>query len=251
MRLRVALFVLFTAAAAHADAADDKTLPPADYAARGVPAIDKPWTADDYNTAATVIFSLPAAELPRLGTRSAPMVDRLGDPEAAKLCLGDDDLRARSKRCGTLLIALGRLLTCYGQNLTADPRLGDSAMRIVEGTMLATDEAAKLVPQMKATLDPEAPDYPLRLSGLDMIKASLLRVFGGAGQMMGQREVYSDSERLRLALIVAKLFPDLAGSVTREAYAALRMQYRTIANTETNSAIKAALESTQDAPPPI
>jgi hypothetical protein len=219
--------------------------------AAALPPLGKPWLPADYTAAAAAIVSRSDADLPRLSdTKSAPIIEKIADIGALDVCV----LHSREQAvvaqmvtaCNTILYATLDILKRYYKS--DDPSVADSAMRIVEFLVhLAVREGA-VVAQLALNLDPEAPDYATRLSGTEMVKAGLLQMFSGAGQMLAQRDVYSESERLCLATVVAQVFPALEKEVTPQAYAALSAQFRNVGNTDTNVSIKALLSNIGAAP---
>lgn len=221
----------------------DKTLPPPQYAAKGLPALDKPWGEPEYSTASNVIGALTIDQLPRLSSaRSAPVILKMSDASGLAYCKNKKgDLGARIGTCAKQLNAVLAIFNRYATDAAKQPALNDTTMRLGNFLMRLASSVALLGQEIKPTLDKNAPDYTTRLSGLEQMSTGLLQMFSGAASMVAERQTYSVAERKRFAAMLTEVFPTIALVFTGEGREALQSRLRHVGQEDPDPTIKAAL----------
>lgn len=236
--LRVFAFAALALAFA-APAFAQSTLTASEYAARGVPPVDRPWTAQDYPYASAALRDLRAGQLPRTNApESAAILDRLTDVASLTSCRDiPGDLRARMLACSAVLRATSEILQAYADVIDADPRYGEDAIRIIAAALQSAAVTNDLFLAFAETLDPNDP----RRGALGQAADGLAQMMNGAIQTLTQRDIYPPHARVYLAGVIADIYPRLAPSFSAEARAPLEAELSRLARRDSNRQVRDAL----------
>jgi hypothetical protein len=176
---------------------------------RGLPAIDRPWSAPDYQAALRTFAALPIEQLPRTSSaQSAAVIDRLTDPANLGVYMNRSlPLNARFPGALDLVDAANAIMKIYLAAASKDTALVEDLVRL-SGFMLqaATTEAA-LIDEFLPTLNKSDPTYPTRMAGLAQITTGFAQTVQGNVLTLGDPRGYSRTSRERLAKIVVSVWP--------------------------------------------
>ena len=186
----------------------DRTLTPDEYMDIGLPAVDRPWAPQDYRSAMNVILALDDNEIPRSGSRSAAVVDRMANPENLGLLLNRSlPLDQRVLASLEIMESTNAIVKFYYAAQSANPALADDTMTLLGFLLQGTSAQLRLIDEFVPTLDSTDPTYETRMAGLDGMKAGLAQIVQGVLVSLGEDHVYSEAARAALAARVAETYP--------------------------------------------
>lgn len=230
-------------ASAWAQPQSDHSLSSAEYVAHGVPSPAQPWSAQDYTAAGTAFAALSPDQLPRAASaQSGEMMRRMTDPAVLEICSDQSrPLQTRLQQCSALLIGETQILRVYLAAFEHDMSYADDTLDLLTFTMRGTADLSEMMTAYMPTLDVNDPSYASRLAGADRAKRGLAQMMSGAVVCMGQRDVYSDAARLRLAQVVTAIYPRILTNLPAASQTELAASLRALATTDPNADIRAAL----------
>lgn len=226
-----------------------------DYAPLGVPAADHPWSPKDYERAQKGLA--PVAEkdpssLPRLGAPDGVFARMVSPDNFSRLY---DKSHSVAERLGTAVAyveGLSGLAKLYAELPYKQGKFTSEAAALVGQNL---DLMAILVPladEFLGTLSVNERKSPARLDGYNTMIAGLAESVGGVVVCLGEREVWSDANRLtflaHLDSLLAVVEPKLAADFRRD----LPVKLRAVLVDETDPAVKARLTALIErlTPPP-
>jgi hypothetical protein len=221
----------------------DRSLPPAGYMDRGMPATDRLWSAQDYEAAADALRQLNANQLPRSASpASSAVMDRLVDPQNLDFCANHSlPLSTRVSPCTDMLKGAGDVLKLYAAASIKDQSLADDECRLLGFLIQAAAMEAGLLDEVIPTLDTSDPTYPVRMAGLKQAKDGLAQVLQGALIALSDRQSLSDAARVHLASILAATFPAMSPELPPLSQTEFEKTLQHFARTDPSANVRAAL----------
>ena len=242
-----------TTSGAEAVAAPDHSLTVAEYGAKGVPPIDKPWTSAEYLDAEVALQKIAKddpTQLPRFASpQSGAVFDRMiSSQNLPPVVDRKSEIGGRISSMEPLLndgvqvfLVYIKASTPTGSFDAEGLELGGFLVRAQIRAVMLIDEAIK----EKAALGTN----DKILSALKQTKAGLAQSAGGLVQMIADRDTVRTSEAVRFSKVLKKLLPDAYSHMLPEGQSALRsILEKAIAN-ETDSKANAGLVEIQAALP--
>lgn len=204
---------------AASDPPADKSLPIEQLVKAGLPAPDRNWLASDLKAAAEVLATLAQKEqLPRFRSRrSGAAFERI--TADASLDVYRDKTVPLSRRLPDALEhidASKQILKIYLDAFTRR-KVGDSEIIELMGAQLrSTAVMIELLDEFLPTLDRNDPTYPVRMQGLQKMKAGMAQVVQGNLITVTEAQAYRTSERRRLIGYMQSTFPKILPALTEE-----------------------------------
>jgi hypothetical protein len=215
-RLAAALPILFLLAPAASPAG---AAPPVDYAALGVPAVDREWSPKDYDRAEKSLAELatkdPAA-LPKVGQ---------GDGVFARMVADDNFNVLRneklpvSRRLGAAVEyagAVNRVAGLYGPFPYKDGSYTAEAARVIGHNLDLMALMIPLADRFLASLSVNERQSPARLEGYNTMISGLAQSISGVLTCVEERAVWQDAERLVFLDHLLALLPVVSAKLSAE-----------------------------------
>jgi hypothetical protein len=187
----------------------DHSPAPADYMQRGLPAIDRPWSAPDYQAALRIFAALPIEQLPRTSSaQSAAVINRLTDPANLGVLMNRSlPLNVRFPGAMDLVDAANAITKIYLAAASKDTALVEDLVRLLGFMLQAATTEAALIDEFLPTLNKSDPTYPTRMAGLAQSTMGFAQTVQGTLLTLRDPRGYSRTSRVRLAKIVVSVWP--------------------------------------------
>jgi hypothetical protein len=225
------------APAAVAPPGPDTSLTISEYAAQGVPAVDKPWTEDDYLKTLKAIAALAKtdpAKLPRVGSeKSGPLIARIVGRD--NLPAADAPLRAMTLKgiCAYVDFIESHYLKNFQKDLA--PTVVELQVFVLYLSRLNLEAWAATVSSSQGS------DRELAAKNRANSLDSLPIAFRTVATILGDRTDLSTAERSRVADAAAENMPELLSCLKPEDAAAFRDKVAKAAASEPDADLKAKL----------
>jgi hypothetical protein len=214
-----------TTSATEAVAAPDHSLTTAEYVARGVPPIDKPWTSAEYLDAEVALQQIAKddpTQLPRFKSpKSGALFDRMTSSQNLPPVVDRSEIGGRLSAIEPLLNDSVQVFLIYikasspTRSFDAEGlELGAFLVRAQIQSVLLIDEAIKENAALATNEKVNA--------GLRQTKAGLAQSSGGLVQMITDRNTVRTSEATRFGKVLKQLLPDAYSHMLPEGQSALR-----------------------------
>jgi hypothetical protein len=222
-----------------APAAADTSLTTSEYAAKGFPGVDKPWTEDDYLKALRAVAALAKsdpAKLPRVGSeKSGPLIARIVSRD--NLPPADAPLRAMTLKgiCGYVNFIESHYLQNFQKDLAPtvvelqvfNLYLSRLNLEAWAATVSASQGSAREIAAKNQANSIESLPSAFRIVAL----------------LLGDRADLSTADRVRVADAAVENMPELLSCIKPEDAAAFRDKVTKAAQSEPDAALKARLIS--------
>jgi hypothetical protein len=228
--------------------AEDRSLTPAAYMARGLPALDGNWSPRDYETASRVLADIAKDDprkLPRyksktsgtvfervLAIHNIELVTKQTSPIGDRFRLLDGVLAASKK----LILAYATSSSTTGVYDTEELLLAGSLLRVA---LLAT----RLAKEFRASLPADDPLREKRQKGFDQMKLGFSQVVDGALGMLSERQRYRRSECIHLVKALQEVLPQILSDLPPVSQNEVPSRIQALARDETDAALKKELEN--------
>jgi hypothetical protein len=230
---------------AEADSRKDNSLSADEYLDLGLPAADRPWAGNDYETATKSLKSLGEAHPDQLPRRGSPASGELFARMTSKqnFDLAKDEKFPLNQRLGLILQygASSQLVFIYVGALNAGENY-DSELIDLTGFQL---EWARLllgiVDEFVPTLDKNDPSYAVRMNGLKTMKQGLAQMVDGCLVTMTEKKTYRISELVRLAGDMEETLPDIMPQLLPASQQEMRKRLKVLVQSEKDPQLRAAL----------
>jgi hypothetical protein len=185
------------------------------YLARGLPSIERPWAANDYEAAAEVLTKIAAEDLGRLPRASGPgsrqVFARLTARENFAIFRNKTlPHGARMDMAVATLNAFRRISKIYVAAWVGGHPLEPESLALLATSVHLMAEQWDLVDEFAATLDRKDPTYAARMAGLERMKVGTAEVVAGTVRVF--EEPHQRENLLRFA---QELRADLPRLTTR------------------------------------
>jgi hypothetical protein len=249
-RLVTALFaaslLAFAPAPAHAEQnpPDAHLLSEAQYEALGMPAPDHAWTVSEVEAASNTLQTLQANQLPRSNNpETVAIFQHITDRAVLAPCSDKaTPVAERLQVCLQLVHSYDVIIHKYGEAQRTDATYRDDAVRIVVLILNVVTAVDPVAGEFAATLDSSDASYPTRMHGLQQIRVGEAQIFQGAiVGLTTERRIYSDAVLVSLARAFAEAYPSVAPKLPSDTKAGFDASIATIARTDSNADIRAAL----------
>jgi hypothetical protein len=232
-------------------AAEDHSLTTQDYMSRGMPAPDRPWSSEDYATAARVLGTLTPDQLPRHGSdRSGDYMARLVDPRNIESCTGTT--LPDSTRIGMCVGYIQQILAVAKLYLVAmqrDHAYDDDTLDLTCITLDVTPPMVEMTDAMVAQLDKNDPTYDKRVAGIKQMKDGFAQMLEGSILSLTQeRALYSDAARVRLARTLTDVYLRVGSHLEPLTHTEIAQKLSKLARDDPSPEIRAALAPVATAP---
>lgn len=192
----------------------DQSLTAAEYAARGVPPTERPWSLDDLKAACAALQNLARtnpAQLPRhQSPRSGALFARLTSTEVlAEVRNKALPFDQRFPRCLAFHNATTPLVKTYVDAQMAGAVAGTDVVEMTGLMLRGLVVLCALTNELVPTLDKNDPTYPNRLAGIAQMKRGMNTTLSGFTAMLTETQHYSAADRVRLLGFVKETLPTL------------------------------------------
>jgi hypothetical protein len=227
--------------------AEDNSLTPAEYRAKGLPAVDKPWTDAEYAAAAKALEAILAADPSQLPRRESPK----SGPVFARLVAVENFAPLEKKRqaadqrlsqAGRYGNAVQQLASIYARATNQYKKSFDAELVDLSAFNLElADRLRVLGDELVQEVTYNDPQHDKREEVRDRIHYSFVAVIDSALAAFPQHHAYRKSELARFAGklgdVLPRLYPVLPDNAKRDLPARLEK----LANDEQDPALKEAL----------
>lgn len=191
------------------------------------PSPEHPWTKRDYVDFYFAHYNGNQA-LPHLrNAEGRALIERLVDPQnIAHIVEGPASLADKRLQIATILMAAGEIRSAYNYAVFVGEPLSEELTRVQDFTLAVVDAAARLS-QGEV--------------GATSISAWQTTV-SGVMHSLGERDVYSTDQRIRLTDAIARCYPALYALLNEADRNALSQRMADVAMTETDPGLRAAQE---------
>lgn len=231
------------------------TLDVAAFMKRGVPSVDRPWSAKDYSDATGALRGLKPDALPNLGDpKSGPVFARFVAEENLKF-IRDESIPLDSRFPEAIeLVGEGKkLLALYldgekhGTHLEPE-LLGLTAMMVTEAAAMLDLSGAFI-----KTLNPKDPKYGVRMEGAARMTRGASEVARGCLATFTEKVTYSTVDRRTFAEALRGPFPKLIASLAAADRQEISAKLAEVIADEKDATLKdslVALQTAVNAEPP-
>jgi hypothetical protein len=225
--------LLSVAALAQEVTPPDRSLSSLEYVELGLPSKDRVWDGDDLVAAAEALKKLAErdpSQLPRVDSpRSGAVFARL--TAAANLEVFADPALPLDQRVHTSLANLkgtGELLKVYLGTFLKQATGAEELAELVGAQLRSTRALLGLVPELLQRIDPDAPDYQIRMGGLDQMRRGLATMLAGVLSSLRDKKTYSSVLRIRLVGYLDETLPAMIPHLTPDSQAETVRQLETM-----------------------
>ncbi len=233
------------------DSPADSSLSIEQYVAKGVPALDQAWTAQDYQRACNALLTLAkedATRLPRMRSeRSGALFQRLVSKEVLRPYEDPGlDLPTRLTGFTTLGGSVPGLLMTYQGLLGKGHHIERESLElmVMQARVIASMEPAMVAFQAEAHRR-RVPDKVLRPQ-FDQLATGARGVAQGALMIIAARDVYSRSDRSWYIDELRLLLPSLLSLMNPDQRSDTRKQVDALWAAETDPEVKKALDTMRE-----
>jgi hypothetical protein len=220
--------------------APDNSLTLKEYIDAGVPAIDKPWTAGDYQKAGTTLADIAKKDptkLPRLDSKNSG--DLFAHIIAQKNLAGLTDktvpVDTRIKMAETIT-AYVPIFAAYADAIKPNQTLDAETLKL-GGFILRAELAAGQVVEEFIAAHPDAKDN----AGFKQARDGFAMTAGGVVEFMMDKDHIRKSEATRFAGELKGVLPDIVALFNADAQVIIKNQLKDAAAKEEDKDLKAAL----------
>ena len=191
---------------------DEEALTAKEYADRGVPPVEKPWTVDELSAAAkalTAVAQRKSKQLPRYkGARSGGIFSQLTSDHYLKVIKDKSiPIETRFQQVIGLLRRSNQLFLTYANALTAGTKLDEEVIELTGAQLRLTATFITFMDEMIPTLDKNNPQHQVRIKAYANMGNRLADIVNGATITLAEKAHYRPRARVRLIAYEKQTFP--------------------------------------------
>jgi hypothetical protein len=226
---------------------EDRSLTVDEYVSRGVPAPDRPWSAQDYAAAIRVLRTIAAKDvlqMPRHESRtSGALFRRMCDKENLEPFKDRRlPIEQRLPALEPVQLALRELLVIYLKPAASGAAFDRENLEVMGMMLRLIPVQFALADEFLATLPKDDPKKEVRREAVASMRKGAATSVDGALLTLGQGKAYRASDLVRFAALVKESLPAALPSLPPDAQKEVPVRLQRLIEAEADPDLKAALK---------